>query len=233
MRKLVTLTLGGVFSLSAFFGGYSCALEDQNEKTGFSENHIYATSAQDRIDLANGNLSFYVPIFSVEEAAGVCLQVGLAYNSKAWDLADHDGTSGNAWVVEPAAKSEVGLGFQLRPGRIYGSGNFLIYEDETGAPHTLCAPAHEQDEGMREPDRVPDDGLQAGHVSPEALERTERNGASRRGDPRRRFRRWCEESRRLIKKSQTQLLTTYIPHLSEGVPVDYPTLGVGGSGGYL
>lgn len=25
----------------------------------------------------------------------------------------------------------------------------------------------------------------------------------------------------------------YIPHLSEGVPVDYPTLGVGGSGDYL
>src|SRR5206468_12451319 len=60
---------------------------------------------------------------------------------------------------------------------------------------------------MRKPDRVPDDGLQAGHVGPEALESTERNRASRRGDPRRGVRRWCEESRRLIKKSQTQLLT--------------------------
>src|SRR5436190_1991319 len=97
----------------------TCALEDDNEKTGFNSNNVFVSSGEDSINVLNGNLTLQAPIYSVPVSRDLTLAVALSYNSKVWELSDHDGTLGQPIKVKPASRGEVGLGFRIRPGRIY------------------------------------------------------------------------------------------------------------------
>src|SRR5262245_41324480 len=108
-RSIALLT--AAVSMMLVINGRVLALEDENEKTGFTPNHVFSSSAEDTIDVLNGNLTFSIPIYTVPVARDLSLNVGLTYNSKVWDLTDHSDPPQTNFKVKLLSKGEVGLGF--------------------------------------------------------------------------------------------------------------------------
>ena len=67
--------------------------------------------------MLNGNLAFGVSLYSVPVTPNLSLSVGLTYNSKVWELSDHDGVAGDP--VKLAAQGGAGWASEIRPGRIF------------------------------------------------------------------------------------------------------------------